>query len=460
MGHISEIAAAAVFLLLLVAAAASPAKAQDPNDGAPVPPAALPAKPEPAAKAGTFAAPDPYEYPKPHRQPFIPAKTEFETVSPRLATRLEPYRESPDELATQDGSPRAQNEIRVYTNEVIAPVTVMDKRGQLVLDLEEKDFHIFDNGAKQKIVHWDLGGDPLAVALVIESSSHIQGMAPVIRGMGSIFTETVMALNGEAAVITFDSTVDVRQRFTTDHDAVERAIVAVQFAAPEMRLHDAMAAAVDLLKAQPTTYRRIMLIVGESQDQGSDAKLGAVLQDAQLANITIYGIGVSSTVADLRPPKRRSPSETSDDSYSPVAVKPYIAPSGVAENAATQGSLDYMSVAIWLITRGINKIKDHQLELAVAATGGVHYRAHRDRTVRSALDQIGSELHAQYIVGYVPSAEPADGFHAITVTVARPDTTLRTRPGYFLAPPADVKTPSAGEADPHSASPSQSSTPE
>jgi hypothetical protein len=57
--------------------------------------------------------------------------------------------------------------------------------------------------------HWDLGGDPLAVALVIETSSHIQMMAAVIRGMGNIFTETVMALDGEAAVIAYDRTVDV-----------------------------------------------------------------------------------------------------------------------------------------------------------------------------------------------------------------------------------------------------------
>jgi hypothetical protein len=122
--------------------------------------------------------------------------------------------------------------------------------------------------------------------------------------------------------------------------------------------------------------------------------------------LAVYGgCGGSSTVADLRPTKRRTPAETSDASYSPPNVKPYLAPSGVAENAATQGSLDYMSVAIWLITRGVNKIKDHQLELAVAATGGVHYQARRDRTVRSALDQIGGELHAQYKVGYAPGQE-------------------------------------------------------
>src|SRR3984893_4127624 len=95
--------------------------------------------------------------------------------------------------------PSTGNQIRVRANEVVAPVSVTDKTGEAVLDLSQKDFQVFDDGVEQTIVHWDLGGDPLAVALAIETSSHIRMMAPVIHSMGSIFTETVMALNGEAA---------------------------------------------------------------------------------------------------------------------------------------------------------------------------------------------------------------------------------------------------------------------
>jgi VWFA-related protein len=455
MRRIANTAGLISLLLVLVTLSAHCAKAQDTSGASAAP---LPAKPEPVAKPDTFAAPNPYEYP-PSTPPliFLP-KGHVDTIVEPIATRLEPYRESRSESA-QEGLPQTQNEIRVYTNEVIAPVTVTDKQGQLVLDLEQKDFRIYDNGVEQKIVHWDLGGDPLAVALVIETSSHIQTMAPVIRSMGSIFTETVMALNGEAAVITFDSTVEVRQAFTADHDAIQGAISAVRFEVPEIRLHDGMAAAIALLQAQPATFRRVMLVVGESQDTRSDAKLRDVLREAQLANISIYGIGVSSTKADLLSTMHPSTAEDAGANLPPRDHKPYIAPSGVAEHAALQGSWDFMDPAIWLITRGVNKIKDHQLELAVAATGGVHYHAHRDRTVRTALDQIGSELHAQYIVGYAPSAKPADGFHAITVTVARPGTSVRTRPGYFLAPAADVTAPGS-VTDSHSATPSQSSAPQ
>jgi VWFA-related protein len=334
-------------------------------------------------------------------------------------------------------SGQAPSKIQVHTEEVIAPVTVLDARGAPVLDLTQNDFHVFDNGVEQTIDHWDLGGDPLAVTLVIETSSHIEMMAPVIRGMSSIFTETVMAQNGEAAVITYDSTVEVRQPFTHDHDDVQQAIAQVKFEAPEMRLYDAMAEAVEQLKTRPVNYRRVMLIVGESQDIASDAKLGLALRDAQLANIVIYAIGPSSSTADLRfgPKTPDRPIK-----YPPGVIPGPIHPGALqipGNGGPPGGTLDLMPAAVWLITRGTNEISNHQLAVAAAATGGVHYRALRDRTVRTALDQIGSELHAQYIVSYAPTSERTAGFHQIKVTVGRPNVTVRTRLGYFVAAPGD-----------------------
>jgi VWFA-related protein len=212
-----------------------------------------------------------------------------------------------------------------------------------------------------------------------------------------------------------------------------------------MRLYDAMAEAVEQLKTRPNNYRRVMLIVGESQDIASDGKLGLVLRDAQLANIAIYAVGPSSSSADLRfgekPPNLGI-------KYPPGVISGPTRPGAMqipGNGGSPGGTLDLMPVAIWLITRGTNEIKNHQLAVAAAATGGVHYRALRDRTVRKALDQIGSELHAQYIVSYAPAPERAAGFHEIKVTVERPNVTVRTRLGYFVVAPADAATSDAAE---------------
>src|SRR5271167_2766611 len=125
----------------------------------------------------------------------------------------------PSSAAAPQTAPQvAQNEIKVRANEVIVPVTVLDKQNQPVLDLNQGDFNVFDGGAEQKIDRLDLDGDPLAVALLVETSTHIKSAAPTIHRIGSIFTENIMALDGTAAVVTYDSDVNVRQSFTQDHD--------------------------------------------------------------------------------------------------------------------------------------------------------------------------------------------------------------------------------------------------
>lgn len=330
-------------------------------------------------------------------------------------------------LAQSPQLPQSQEKIRTRVNEVIVPVTVTNKSGNLILDLSQKDFHVFDGGIEQSITTWDLGGDPLAVALVIDTSTRIKAMAPEIHRMSSIFTETVMALNGEAAVITYDSETIVRQNFTQDHDAVGKAIAGVKFEVPENKLYDAMTRAVELLAAQPSTYRRIMLVIGESQDNESKSNLGQVVRDAAHANISIYAVGTSSVAADIR---------GGNKGVTPLKI-PGLPPITTGQCIDNRGNpcYDLVTPAVWLLERGTNEIKSHQLEIAAAATGGIHYRAFRDDTIAVALDRIGSELHAQYILTYSPANESLVGFNEIKVTVPRPKLTVRTRPGYYVLSP-------------------------
>jgi VWFA-related protein len=334
--------------------------------------------------------------------------------------------------APQVVSSEAKNEIKVHANEVIVPVTVLDQRSEPVLDLIQGDFHVFDDGVEQKIVRWDLDGDPLSVALLLETSTHIKSVAPAIHRLANIFTENVMALDGAAAVITYDSDVAVRQPFTQDHGLIEKAIAQAKFEAPETQLYDGMARAVALLKVQPSYRHRVLLVVGESTDSGSDAKLGQVLRDAQLENISLYTIGVTSVGLNT------SANDIFGGKLSPLKLSKHAPPISAQHPGPDNIGgpyLDYVTPAIWLIERGTSEIKNHQLEIAVAATGGVHYRAFRDDTIRTALDKIGSELYAQYTLSYMPPSDVRPGFHEIKVTVSRPGVTVRNRPGYFLAQP-------------------------
>lgn len=193
-----------------------------------------------------------------------------------------------------------KNAIRVRVNEVITPVTVTSHAGEMILNLSKDNFHVYDNGVQQKIEHFDLGGDPLSVVLAVETSSHIEPMLPAVRRTGIIFTETVMGQTAEAAVLSFDSTVELLEKFTTDTDSVQNTINHLRIGVNQSRLYDAMSRGISLLEQRPAVRRRILVVVGEAEDEGSEDTLGEVLRHAQLANVTIYTIGLSASMADLR----------------------------------------------------------------------------------------------------------------------------------------------------------------
>ncbi len=333
--------------------------------------------------------------------------------------------------------------IRVRVNEVVAPVTVTNHSGEMLLDLSKENFHVYDNGIAQEIEHFDLGGDPLSIVLAIETSSHIEPLLPAVRQTGIIFTQTVMGQTAEAAVIGFDSDIELLDKFTTDTDGVQNTINHLRIGVDQSRLYDAMSQGISLLEQRPAVRRRILVVIAEAQDSGSESKFGEVLRKAQLANVTIYTIGLSSTMADLRakPNPYQGPQMGPPGTF-PVPVPPGMPQTPDNEAAAQgingvgeQGSVDLLALAIWLVKTGKNAIGPNSLEIASKATGGLHVNTMKDRSIQTAMDAIGGELHAQYTLGYRPPGDEPTGYHEIKVTVDRPGVDVRTRPGYYIAPP-------------------------
>src|SRR2546430_1788910 len=104
--------------------------------------------------------------------------------------------------SVQQAPPQAKIGVRVAL--VNTAVTVHDSKGQMVHTLDLKDFHVTDNGVTQKITPFDMGGDPLSLVILIETSSRIDPFLPQIRKSGVLFTQTVMGGDAEAAVVGFN----------------------------------------------------------------------------------------------------------------------------------------------------------------------------------------------------------------------------------------------------------------
>ncbi|HEV2386945.1 MAG TPA: VWA domain-containing protein [Candidatus Acidoferrales bacterium] len=332
-------------------------------------------------------------------------------------------------------APPGQQVLRVPVNVVRLPVTVRDRHGELAFDLGPEDFKVYDNGIPQPIKNFALGGDPLAVILVAENSSRVESLLPGVRSSGIVFTETVMGSNSRAAVITFDDSPQVLVPFTADHDVIEKAISKIKTGDSGARLYDALSRAIEMLQHQPQNDRRVIVAVSESYDSGSEDKLGSVLRDAQLANIAIYTIALSSTNAKLH----STPSQSPAPSIGPPGTFPTGGRPGVPETPSAQaqlnGDANLLALVEWLVKHGVNLVSPQALDAASEATGGDHISTFRDRSIEPAMDRIGGELHAQYTIAYDAPAHGPYGYHEITVTVSRPGYNIRTRPGYFLALP-------------------------
>lgn len=347
-------------------------------------------------------------------------------------------------LTPQPGTPvqqaPPQPKINVRVALVNTPVTVLDGNGEMVVNLEAKDFRVTDNGVAQKITHFDLGGDPLAVVFLVENSSRVAPMLPQVRKTGILLTETVMGANGEAAVISFNDSIDKLQDFTSSRDEVENTVAKLPVGTSGSKLFDAMAVGVEILSGRALATsdapgrRRVMLILSEATDVGSEAKLGEVLRRAQLSNVTVYSVGLSTTRAELEaPPRDTTPHVTPPGTFG-LPPQPGTVQTPSTE-AARYGSGDLMQAVIWAVQHVRDAVSANPLEVATAGTGGVHLGTFKDRSIEKAVDQIGGELHAQYSLSYTPTGTSDTGYHEIKVTLARNGLTVRARPGYYVAAP-------------------------
>jgi VWFA-related protein len=336
----------------------------------------------------------------------------------------------------------AQAKIGVSVALVSTPVTVRDSKDQMVDTLDAKDFRITDNGVQQRILHFDMGGDPLSVVVLVETSSRIEAVLPQVGKAGIVITQTVLGASGEGAVIGFNDSVDKLQDFTASEDSIENVFTHLQAGTSGSKLYDAMAVGIEMLSGRPQPAadkpgrRRVMLILSEATDVGSGTQFGAVLRQAQLANVTIYSVGLSTTRAELQAaPKDTTPHPTPPGTFGTPPMPGTI--QTPETEAARYGSGDLTQAIIWAVQHVKDKIKGNPLELAATGTGGEHLATFKDRSIEKAIDEIGGELHSQYSVTYTPTGTNDAGYHEIKVAIAKPGSNgwkVRARPGYYVGP--------------------------
>jgi len=332
--------------------------------------------------------------------------------------------------ARQNASkPDEDAKFNIQSNVVIVPTTVRDRNGQVIDGLQLQDFELFDNNKLQKITA-DVRDEPLSLVVAVQRSSNLTEVLPKIQRIGSLLNQMLAGQDGEVAVIGFDHRIQVMQDFTNETTKLSEAMKKMTPGSAEHAVIDAEEAAIRMLKKRPIERRRVVLLIAEKRDKGSELRLREALTQAQFANVSIYSLDISTVVAALTdkgmPP--RPPSIPPEAQHMPGNYP--STPTTVEQNYYNG---NYIPVFVDIFKAAKSLFVDDTLDVFTRFTGGREYSFIGERSLEKAVSGISEELHSQYLLSYSPNNQTEGGFHDIRVVVNRPGLEVRTRPGYWVA---------------------------
>src|SRR5437016_5972533 len=118
--------------------------------------------------------------------------------------------------------------IKVETNLVTMPVSVLDRDGRFISGLQKKDFQIFENGIEQKVDYFQSVEQPFSVILLIDVSPSTAFRIEEIQDAAIAFLDQLRA-DDRVMVISFDERVHVLSPFTNNRAALRDAIREANF---------------------------------------------------------------------------------------------------------------------------------------------------------------------------------------------------------------------------------------
>ena len=314
---------------------------------------------------------------------------------------------------------------------VMAPVIVRDVRGNIVNGLTPLDFELYDNGKLQKITE-DATSHPISMVVAVQSSANMEALLPSIRKVGSLFSGLVLGESGELAVLSFDHRVQTMSDFTSDPDKITEAFKKIKSGSTPSHLNDAAMQGVNMLAspARDPGRRRILMLISETRDNGSQMTVRDVLTKAEFKDITVYAVEVSHLLTSLNthPQAPRSTGIPPEARHLPAGII------GTPTIDAQQNMGDY-SPAIKEIFTAVKAIFiSNPQEVYTKYTGGREYSYKTLKGLEQAITDIGEDIHSQYLLTYLPNNANEGGYHEIEVRILKPGLKVTTRPGYWSAP--------------------------
>lgn len=317
----------------------------------------------------------------------------------------------------------SDEEIRVETNLVTMPVSVLDRDGRFVSGLTQRDFEIFENGSKQKIEWFQSVEQPFTVVLMIDVSPSTQFRIDEIQNAAISFVDQLRPAD-RVMVIAFDESVRVLSEPTGNRNQIRNAIQMAQFG-DGTSLYEAVDNALNRQLAKIQGRKAVVLFTDGVDTTSRRANYQSTIADVEEADALIYPVryntqrggwagGSNGGWGGSR--RRRSSGWGGAIGIILGGQLPPVYGGGSAGGSAEEHE------------RG----REYLEELATKS-GGRKFEADSTTSLDSAFAGIAEELRRQYSVGYYPDATGQKGERRqIKVRVMRPGLVVRAKNSYIV----------------------------
>ena len=308
--------------------------------------------------------------------------------------------------------------VRIDTNLVTVPVTVFDRQGRLIPNLQRESFSVFENGEEQQIKHFEPTEKPFTVALVLDTSGSTVFHLWEIKEAAIVFAKQLRPQD-RVLVVTFNDLVMLLTEATSDLKVVTEVIQRGANTGFSTRLYDAVTLVINERLNKIDGRKAIVLFTDGVDTKSYLATDQSTLREAEELDALIYAIQYDTT--DFA-----AATQTPSNNITVLTRRTSSWPYGT-----TQRIINGPSVAVPGTTIGDYQLADQYLHQLSEKTGARLYKANDRAQLATAFSKIAEQLRSQYSLGYYPKVAAKTGERRlIKVRVDQPDLAVRARESY------------------------------
>ena len=327
--------------------------------------------------------------------------------------------------------------IKIETNLVTMPVSVLDRDGRFISGLQQKDFQIFENNAEQKIEYFQSVEQPFTVVLLLDVSPSTRFQISEIQDAAIAFVNQLRR-DDRVIVAAFDAEVRVLSRATNNRYELQNAIRQTDFG-DGTSLYDAVDNSLNQILSGIKGRKAVVLFTDGVDTTSTYGTNQGTLREAEESDALIYPLHYD-TYADMqggspnnnpnpRPSPRRNPRRRGsiiDDILGGILNGGIVIDNQGGGGRGGGGGYNIPSRSEYESGRRF-------LENLAKNSGGRFFSAGSMTNLNAAFSGIAEELRRQYSLGYYPETTGQKGERRqIRVRVMRPGLVVRAKNSYIV----------------------------